>query len=87
MLLTIFFGAMNDRGVNAVSITLNESIVLFGHDVNFRSADTFDLIILVAKVFIYKCKVKKIIAQFLSFFFFLNSILAILLKYINTTPK
>ena len=40
--------AMNDRGVNAVSITLNESIVLFGHDVNFRSDDTFDLIILVA---------------------------------------
>ena len=50
--------AMNDRGVNAVSITLNESIVLFGHDVNFRSDDTFDLIILVAIFFIYKCKVK-----------------------------
>ena len=43
--------AMNDRGVNAVSITLNESIVLFGHDVNFRSVDTFDLIILVAIFF------------------------------------
>ncbi|WP_419609554.1 reverse transcriptase family protein [Thiolapillus sp.] len=56
--------ALNDRGVNAVSITLNESIVLFGHDVNFRSDDTFDLIILVAKFFIYKCKVKKIIPQF-----------------------
>ena len=55
---------INDRGVNAVSITLNESIVLFGHDVNFRSDDTFDLIILVAKFFIYKCKVKKIIPQF-----------------------
>ena len=53
--------AINDRGVNAVSITLNESIVLFGHNVNFRSDDTFDLIILVAIFFIYKCKVKKII--------------------------
>ena len=40
--------AMNDRGVNAVSITLNESIVLFGDGVNFRSDDAFDLIILVA---------------------------------------
>ena len=78
---------INDRGVNAVSITLNESIVLFGHDVNFRSDDTFNLIMLVAIVFIYKCKVKKIIAQFLSFFFFLNSILEILSKYINTTQK
>ena len=43
--------AIHDRGVNAVSITLNESIVLFGHDVNFRTDDTFDLIILVAKFF------------------------------------
>ena len=41
--------AINDRGVNAVSITLNERIVLFGHDVNFRSDD---LIILVA-IFLY----------------------------------
>ena len=55
--------AMNVRGVNAVSITLNEGIVLFGHDVNFRSDDTFNLIILVANFFIYKCKVKKIISQ------------------------
>ena len=56
--------AINDRDVNAVSITLNESIVLFGHDVNFRSDDTFNLIMLVAIVFIYKCKVKKFIPQF-----------------------
>ena len=74
---------MNDRGVNAVSISLNESIVLFEHNVNFRSDDTFDLIILVAIFFIYTCKVKKIIPQF----HFFNSILEILLKYINTTQK
>ena len=43
--------AINDRGENAVSITMNESIVLFGHDVNFRSEDTFDLIILMANLF------------------------------------
>ena len=56
--------AINDRDVNAVSITLNESIVLFGHNVSFRSDDTFNLIILVANFFVYKCKVKKIIPQF-----------------------
>ena len=39
--------------MNAVSITLNESIVLLGHDVNFRSDDTFDLIILVVFFLIY----------------------------------
>ena len=56
--------AINDRDVNAVSITLNESIVLFGHNVSFRSDDTFNLIILVANFFVYKCKIKKIIPQF-----------------------
>ena len=57
--------AINDRGVKAVSITLNESVVLFGHDVSFRSDDTFDPIILLAFfIIIYKCKVTKIIPQF-----------------------
>ena len=54
--------AMNNIDVSAVSITLNESIVLFEHYVNFRSDDTFDLIILLA--FFFRCKVKKIIQQF-----------------------
>ena len=75
--------AINDRGVNTVSITLNESIVLFGHDVNFRSDDTFDLIILVAKLFVYKCKVKRLYHNLI----FSNSVLEILSKYINTTQK
>ena len=79
---------MNDRGVNAVSITLNESIVLFGHDVNFRSDDTFDLIILVAIFFIFfflftNVKLNRLYHSFI----FLNSILEILSKYINTTQK
>ena len=45
--------AINDRGVSAVLITLNESVVLFGHDVNLRSDDTFDLIILLAFNFFF----------------------------------
>ena len=45
-------------------VILNESTVIFGHDCNFKSNDTFDLIILLAKVFVYKYKVKKNIPQF-----------------------
>ena len=48
---------------NATSVTLNENIVLFGHDVHFKSDNTFDLIILQAKFFIYKCKINKTIPQ------------------------
>ena len=44
---------------NATSVTLNENIVLFGHDIHFKSDSTFDLIILQAKFFIYKCKINK----------------------------
>ena len=50
---------------NGLLVNLNETIVLFGHDSNFRSDDTlFVLIILLAKFFIYKGKVKKNIPQF-----------------------
>ena len=31
---------------NATSVTLNENIVVFGHDICFKSDSTFDLIIL-----------------------------------------
>ena len=46
----------------------HENIVLFGHDIHFESDNTFDLIILQAKYFIYKCKINKAIQQ-LPFFF------------------
>ena len=42
---------------NVTSVTLNENIGLFGHDIHFKSDNTFDLIILQAKFFIYKCKI------------------------------
>ena len=56
--------AVSDRCANATSITLNESIVLFGHESNFNSDDTFDLIIVLATFFIYNCKIQKNIPQF-----------------------
>ena len=48
---------------NATSVTLNENIVLFGHDIHFKSDNTFDLIILQAKFFSYKCKINKTMPQ------------------------
>ena len=48
---------------NATSVTLNENLVLFGHDIHFKSDSTFDLVILQAKFFIYKCKINKTIPQ------------------------
>ena len=55
---------VNNACTNGLFVNLNESIVLFGHDCSFKSDDTFDLIILLVKFFIYKCKVKKNISQF-----------------------
>ena len=34
-----------------------------GHDIHFKSDNTFDLIILQARMFIYKCKLNKTIPQ------------------------
>ena len=56
--------AVSDRCANSTPVTLNESIVLFGHDSSFKSDDTFDLIIALANNFIYKCKIQKNIPQF-----------------------
>ena len=36
----------------AISVTLNENIILFGHDSKFKSDNTFDLIILRAFFFL-----------------------------------
>ena len=55
---------INDVCANVLFVNLNESIFLLGHDSNFKSDDTFDRIILLAKCFIYKCKVNKNIPQF-----------------------
>ena len=48
---------------NATSVTLNKTIVLFGHDIHFKSDNTFDFISLQAKFFIYKRKINKTIPQ------------------------
>ena len=42
---------------------LVKNIVLFGHNIHFKSDNTFDLIILQAKFFIYICKINKTIPQ------------------------
>ena len=55
---------VNNAYANGLFVNLNESIVLFWHDCSFKSDDTFDLIILLGKFLIYKCKVTKNISQF-----------------------
>ena len=64
---------VNNACANGLFVNLNESIILFGHDCSFKSDDTFDLIILLAKFFIYKCKVKKNIPQFHLFINYLKT--------------
>ena len=49
---------------NATSVALHENIVLFGHNIHFKSDITFDLIIFQAKFFSYECKISKTIPQF-----------------------
>ena len=40
-----FQTVLNAGCSNATSVTLNENIVLFGHDIHFKSDNTFDLIV------------------------------------------
>ena len=64
---------LNNAYANGLFVNLNESIVLFWHDCSFKSDDTFDLIILLTKSFIYKCKAKKNIPQFHLFINYLKA--------------
>lgn len=52
---------------NTKFLKLNERIILFGHDSTFRSDPTFDMIILHAKFYIYKCKINRAAPQFICF--------------------
>ena len=47
---------INENCDNANIAAFTEPLILFGHDTHFYSDDVFDLIILWAKYFIYKCK-------------------------------
>ena len=52
--------AINDGCSNMISIILNKNIILFGHDSNFKSSNTFDFISLKAFFFnIYLCQTVK----------------------------
>ena len=51
--------AVSDRCANATSVTRNESTGLLGHDSNFKSDDTFDLIIVLINIFTYLLTIQK----------------------------
>ena len=46
---------------------------LFGHDDSFKSDVTFDLILLIGKLFIYKCKIEKTTPKFPTFKIYLKT--------------
>ena len=58
-----FQTTLNTRSSNARTVTLNENVVLCGHNSQIKSDSTFDFIILHAKFYIYTCKVNKNIPQ------------------------
>ena len=60
ILRTKFQTEVNAGCWNVTSVTLNENLVLFGHDIHFISDNTFHLIILQANFFIRNCKIKTI---------------------------
>ena len=51
--------ALNTGSSNARTVTLNENLLLFGHDSHFKSNNTFDLIIFRENLYIYTCKINK----------------------------
>jgi hypothetical protein len=44
---------------HASNFSLNENLVLFGYSRNFKSDNVFDLILMIGKQYIYKCKLDK----------------------------
>jgi hypothetical protein len=48
---------------NITTISFNESLILFGHDDMFKLDEVFDLILLLAKFFIYKCRFEQKVPQ------------------------
>ena len=66
-----FQQTVNETIVN-MNLSLTENIILFGCDDNFKSDSTFDLIILLAKFFIYKCKMEKINPEFQHYIHYLK---------------
>ena len=57
-----------------MTVTLNENVVLSGHDSHFKSDSTFDLIILRANFSIYRCQINKNIPELYLFKRYLKNI-------------
>ena len=47
----------NDTGCNVNIQDLSKKLIILGDDANFASDKTFDLILLTAKYYIYKCRI------------------------------
>lgn len=51
---------LKDKCQNCARVTLNVELILFGTDDQNKTDEVFDFIILIAKYFIYKCRINKI---------------------------
>jgi len=63
---------LNAKCPNAIRVTFNKFIVLFGHDDGFISDPVFDYIVVLAKFFIYKCRLGGCVPQLCAFFKYLK---------------
>ena len=62
-----FEQVVQDKCDNVLQMNINRNIVLFGQDDNFKTDDTFDLILLIAKYSIYRSKMENKRPSFLLF--------------------
>ena len=56
-----FQSALQEKCVLCQNLTLTEQLVLFGTEGGIKTDAVFDMIILLAKMFIYKCKIKNML--------------------------
>ena len=73
---------INRRCTNSNNLSINERLVIFGHSPLVKMDQTCNLIILTAKFFIYKCKVKNTQLKLNTFIKELHNYYCVL-KYIN----
>ena len=54
-----FLVLLKEKCTSCYIIRLSECLILFGIDVNIKTENVFDLILRLAKQYLYKCKIEK----------------------------
>ena len=58
---------LNEKCANLHNLKFNENLIIFGTHAGFKTDATFDLIVMLGKMYIYKCRLNKSIPQFSGF--------------------